>query len=197
MQRGDIVDRESNCPEIRVSDYPAAEDAEGDPEVTQYSVSLDFRWARGEDAGEPVPDMLVCARELLAAVVRAAMAEGYRVRFDAARSVAASAVTTTDDAQARAALARLAERASAGEGVHPVSIWLIPPGGNDVESRIEAFRARRFDDALYDSLLEDGVVRVSVSEEFGDLAARLSLAPVVRQWVRRAIGEPASLARWI
>jgi hypothetical protein len=175
------------CRQIRVSNFPA--EGETDTGAHYYSASLDFAARMDVGSDTSGPGIPFCAREVLMCILDAALSEGYRARFEVARSVPADAgwpLQAANIAQAEAAYSKLLAQLVSGAFLLPVLIWLIPTTSTDAEGRIEEFRVNPMDDTLFETLLDDGIVRISISEMFCDVMGKLLLAPVIRAWVRHA-----------
>ena len=138
------------------------------------------------------PHLLTIAQPLLEAFLTCAVEDGYLLRGDVARSVAAVepwprwALTP---AQATGLIRQLVNCGHL-ESMYPISIWIVPATNSQGESLIDLFRALPHDEQVFNGILDSGVVRLSLFDAFCDILGVVADGPRVLAWLNSTVTLP-------
>lgn len=166
--------------------------------IAPYLVSLDLRArsSMGRLLRREEP-FLLFARDFLEAFVAAAMSSGHDVWVNVARRVENCGNWPRWANRIEQIPALFHAVAAESADIFPVSVWLIPTGLPDAVSRLEDFRTRPFDDKLFSAILDLGIIRVSLDDEFCDIATSVKLRPELLRWMQIASEGQRLQVHWL
>ncbi len=146
------------------------------------------------------PVLAACARPLLNVLVDQAIGEGYSLRVDVARNVAATEPWPRwclSSSQFAGLLETLVGTGKPRLDVYPVSIWMVPRQKAGSEGAVEVFRALPSDEGLFDQVMASGVLRLAVFDAFCDFVGPHSEGDRAVEWLKKASqAMPSSAVEW-
>lgn len=145
---------------------------------------------------------LVAARDFLDVLLSSAFDDGFIARIDVSgeNRIALDCQGTFFDPESEyVALTKLTELVAAPRverlDVFPINISLFRVDQPSAESFVDLFKKLRFDQAIMRTMFESGVVRIAITEQYGDLVASPNNTTKPLRWldeVRSHFGERVS-----
>jgi len=155
---------------------------------------LDHTWALAAFGSRLPSPLLELAGPLLLSVGGEAYATAYYARVELPRDFAATQPwprryeTVGHFADFVSWLqTAIADQHGSGPGsIYPITTWLLPATNSRLENLVDLFRLLPFDDGVYEEILAEGAVRISIALTYGDILAAEQYAERVLGWLEAA-----------
>lgn len=142
--------------------------------------------------GAAWPDFLGWAHSFIAQLGVAAIGDNRVLRIDPASAIAEAGVWPRwclSSEQVQVAIDQLIGLLhSEVEGsLYPLSVWLVPAADLRAAQLIEDFRLSRFDEELWNELLEANVMRVAIDDGSATIQGAPQNHGVASKWIHRIV----------